>query len=224
MGFVGETGSGKSTALDLLMGLIEPTRGRILVDGSGITGKRLRAWQQTIAHVPQSIFLADSTLAENIAFGIPRQLIDMTKVTRVAKQAMIGDFIESRPEGYNALVGERGVMLSGGQRQRIGIARALYKEASILVLDEATSSLDNQTEKAVMERIENLAPDLTILMIAHRLSTIQNCDSIVELAQGRVIAQGSYDELMGKSPSFRLMAASRYQTHDSNEHDNSSAP
>lgn len=209
MGFVGETGSGKSTLLDLLMGLLEPCRGRILVDGIEIRGNRLRAWQQNIGHVPQSIFLADSSIAENIALGVPRELIDMKRVRQAAQQAMISEFIESRPEGYHAIVGERGVMLSGGQRQRIGIARALYKEASVMVFDEATSSLDNQTEKAVMACIENLHRKMTVLLIAHRLTTVQNCDQIVELADGRVIAQGTYDELMEKSPSFRLMATSR---------------
>ncbi|MEI8181123.1 MAG: ABC transporter ATP-binding protein [Desulfomonile sp.] len=209
MGFVGSTGSGKSTTLDLLMGLLEPTKGRILVDGMGISGKRLRSWQQSIAHVPQSIFLADSTLAENIALGSPRNTIDMERVKQAVRQAKIADFIESRPEGYDALVGERGVKLSGGQRQRIGIARALYKQASILVFDEATSSLDNETEQAVMNCIETLRRDLTLLIIAHRLTTIQHCDQIVELAHGRVVAQGTYDELMERSPSFRRMATAR---------------
>ncbi len=218
MGFVGGTGSGKSTTLDLLMGLLEPTQGRIMVDGREIRTGFLRAWQQNIAHVPQSIFLADSTLAENIALGEPLELIDMKRVRQAAKQAMISDFIESRPEGYNALVGERGVMLSGGQRQRIGIARALYKEASVLVLDEATSSLDNQTEKAVMACIENLDRDLTILIIAHRLTTIQNCERIVELAEGRVTAEGTYDELVKKSPSFRLMATYRASALEKHEY------
>ncbi len=214
MGFVGGTGSGKSTMLDLLMGLLEPTKGRILVDGMEIRGSRLRAWQQNIGHVPQSIFLADSTIAENIALGVPRELIDMKRVRQAAQQAMISEFIESRPEGYNAIVGERGVMLSGGQRQRIGIARALYKEASVMVFDEATSSLDNQTEKAVMACIENLHRNMTVLIIAHRLTTIQNCDQIVELAEGKVIATGTYDELIEKSPSFRLMATYRAPTHE----------
>lgn len=207
-GFVGGTGSGKSTTLDLLMGLIEPTRGEVLVDGVSISGRRLRPWQQTIAHVPQSIFLADSSLTENIALGIPRDEIDMQKVKQAAAQARIDDFIESRPDGYSSLVGERGVMLSGGQRQRIGIARALYKNASILVFDEATSSLDNQTEREVMTCIEDLHRDLTIIIIAHRLTTIQNCDQIIELAEGHVTALGTYDELLEQSPGFRLMAAS----------------
>ena len=206
VGIVGTTGSGKSTALDLLMGLLEPSEGEILVDGMGITGHRLRSWQRSIAHVPQSIFLADSTLAENIAFGIPKAQIDMKKVKEAARQAQIADFIESSREDYNATVGERGIQLSGGERQRVGIARALYKEASILVFDEATSSLDNETEQAVMDAIESLDRDFTILIIAHRLTTVQRCDQIIELVHGRVVGQGSYDQLLEQSPSFRRMA------------------
>ena len=206
VGFVGSTGSGKSTTLDLLMGLLEPTQGKILVDGQPIGGDRRRAWQQTIAHVPQSIYLADTTLAENIAFGVPRNAIDLQQVRQAARQAQIADFIESRPEGYNALVGERGIRLSGGQRQRIGIARALYKQAGVLVFDEATSALDNATEQAVMDAIENLNRDLTILLIAHRLTTVRRCDTIIELGHGQVVAQGTYEQLLEHSPSFRSMA------------------
>ena len=205
IGFVGSTGSGKSTTLDLLMGLLEPTQGKILVDGHPISGKRLRAWQQNIAHVPQSIFLADSTLAENIAFGVPREAIDMDRVQQAACQAQIADFIESRPKGYQALVGERGVRLSGGQRQRIGIARALYKRASVLVFDEATSALDNATERKVIDAIKSLNRELTILLVAHRLSTVQHCDTIIEMEYGRVVAQGTYKQLLEDSPSFRKM-------------------
>ena len=206
IGFVGSTGSGKSTAMDLMMLLLEPTQGRILVDGQSIIGERRRAWQRTIAHVPQSIYLADSTLAENIAFGVPPGQIDMDRVRRAAYQAQIAEFIESRPEGYHVFVGERGVRLSGGQRQRIGIARALYKQASVLVFDEATSALDNATEQAVMEAIKNLNRDFTLLIIAHRLTTVQHCDTIVQLERGRVVAQGSYEQLLERSPSFRRMA------------------
>lgn len=206
VGIVGSTGGGKSTTLDLLMGLLVPTEGEILVDGQPIGGNRVRAWQRTIAHVPQSIYLADTTLAENIAFGVPREAIDMERVRQAARQAQIADFIENRPEGYRALVGERGIRLSGGQRQRIGIARALYKQASVLVFDEATSALDNATEQAVMDAIENLDRDLTILLIAHRLTTVQHCDPIVELERGRIVAQGSYQRLMECSPSFRSLA------------------
>jgi ATP-binding cassette subfamily B protein len=206
VGFVGGTGGGKSTTIDLLMGLLKPTEGRILVDGLPISGERLRAWKRAIAHVPQSIFLADTTMAENIALGVPKADIDMRKVKQAARQAQIADFIESQAVGYDAFVGERGIRLSGGQRQRIGIARALYKDASVLVFDEATSSLDNQTEQAVMNSIEGLHRDLTILIIAHRLTTVHRCDVIVELANGWVVAQGTYGELMEISPSFRKMA------------------
>ena len=206
VGFVGSTGSGKSTTLDLLMGLLEPTQGQILVDGQTITGERRRAWQQTIAHVPQSIYLADITLAENIAFGVPCEAIDMNRVRLAARQAQIADFIEGRPEGYRAFVGERGVRLSGGQRQRIGIARALYKQASVLVFDEATSALDNATEQTVMDSIEGLNRGLTILLIAHRFTTVRRCDTIIELGHGQVVAQGTYEQLLEHSPSFRNMA------------------
>jgi ATP-binding cassette, subfamily B, bacterial PglK len=206
LGFVGATGSGKSTAMDLLMGLLEPTDGQILVDSEPLSRNRVRAWQRTIAHVPQSIYLADATLAENIAFGVPPGAVDIERVRRAARQAQIADFIESRPQGYDALVGERGVRLSGGQRQRIGIARALYKRASVLVLDEATSALDNVTEQSVMDAIEGLDRELTILVIAHRLTTVRRCDSIVELQHGRVVAQGRYEQMLECSSSFRQMA------------------
>jgi ATP-binding cassette, subfamily B, bacterial PglK len=208
VGFVGSTGSGKSTALDLLMGLLQPTKGSFLVDGQLVDEKCVRAWQQTIAHVPQAIFLADSTITENIAFGVPLEVIDRGRVEQAARRAQIAEFIESLPEGYNAFVGERGIRLSGGQRQRIGIARALYKQASVLVFDEATSALDNTTEQSVMNSIEGLGNDLTILTIAHRLTTVQHCDVIVELEQGRIIAQGTYEQLRESSQSFQEMIQS----------------
>ena len=206
VGFVGSTGSGKSTTLDLLMGLLIPTEGKLLVDDQPISGNRLRSWQRTIAHVPQSIFLADATLAENIAFGVPRDAIDLDRVRQAARRAQIAEFIEGQPEGYNACVGERGIRLSGGQRQRIGIARALYKQASVLVFDEATSALDNFTEQSVLDAIGDPNRDLTLLLIAHRLATVRGCDSIVELEHGRVVAQGTYEELLECSPSFRQIA------------------
>jgi ATP-binding cassette subfamily B protein len=205
VGFVGSTGSGKSTLLDVLMGLLPPTRGELLVDGESMSGDRVRSWQRAIAHVPQSIFLADRSVAENIAFGVPKSDIDMDRVRLAARQAQISDFIEARPEGYDAWVGERGIRLSGGQRQRIGIARALYKKASVLIFDEATSALDNATEQSVMDAIESLDRELTILLIAHRLTTVRRCDVIVELEHGQVVCQGSYDELLKSSPSFRNM-------------------
>jgi ATP-binding cassette subfamily B protein len=143
-----------------------------------------------VAHVPQSIYLADSSIAENIAFGVPRQAIDLDRVKQAAEQAQIAGFIESSPEGYASFVGERGIRLSGGQRQRIGIARALYKQARVIVLDEATSALDTRTEEAVMEAVEGLSRDLTMVMIAHRLSTVQRCDRVVRLDHGAVVASG----------------------------------
>ncbi len=196
IGFIGSTGSGKSTTLDLLMGLLEPTQGEILVDGRPICRDLQRAWQRTIAHVPQNIFLADTTVEENIAFGVPADQIDHRRVRKAAEQARIAEYIESRPEGYSSIVGERGVRLSGGQRQRIGIARALYKQASILIFDEATSALDNNTELAVMDAIDSLDRDLTILIIAHRLTTLRRCDSIVHLENGKIISQKTYEQVM----------------------------
>jgi ABC-type multidrug transport system fused ATPase/permease subunit len=205
VGFVGTTGSGKSTTLDLLMGLLRPTTGVILVDGQPVDEKSARAWQQTIAHVPQSIYLTDSTIAENIAFGVPLEAIDRESVERAAHGAQISDFIEEQAEGYDVFVGENGIRLSGGQRQRIGIARALYRQANVLVFDEATSALDNKTEESVMRSIEGLSNDLTILIIAHRLTTVKYCDVIVELAHGRVAMQGTYEQLCDSSPSFQGM-------------------
>ncbi|UOG29275.1 ABC transporter ATP-binding protein [Leptospira noguchii] len=195
IGIIGQTGSGKSTLLDLIMGLLEPSSGSIFLDGKELNGKNIRSWQASIANVPQTIFLSDDTILDNIALGIPRQEIDIEKAKQAAKKAKISDHIESLNEGYKTIVGERGVRLSGGQRQRIGIARALYKEASIIVFDEATSALDNETERAVMESIEGLGKDLTVLMIAHRLSTVKNCDQIIALNAGRVEKIGTYNEL-----------------------------
>ena len=209
VGIVGSTGSGKSTLLDLLMGLLTPTSGSILVDDVSIHPERVRSWQCAIAHVPQSIFLSDASLAENIALGVRPEDIDIDRVRHAARQAQIAEFIESGPDGYNAVVGERGVRLSGGQRQRIGIARALYKKASVLVLDEATSALDNATEQSIIDAIEGLDRELTIFIIAHRLTTVERCDSIVELEQGRAIGQGTYTELIERSESFRQMAEAR---------------
>lgn len=207
VGLVGGTGSGKSTMLDLLMGLLQPTEGSIAIDGLCLSGKTVRAWQACIAHVPQSIFLADTTLLENIAFGLAPDAIDPERVRIAAQRAQICDFIDSMPLGFNSLVGERGVRLSGGQRQRIGIARALYKQATVLVLDEATSALDNSTERSVMDAIDGLSRDLTVLMIAHRLSTVRRCDTILELEHGRLVAQASYEQLLQSSPSFQRMAS-----------------
>ena len=185
IGVIGSTGSGKSTVIDIIMGLLKPTCGRILVDGQNLHDDHdpgiLTSWRNAVAIVPQSIFLADSSIAENIAFGIPRELIDFNRVREVSSQAQISNFIETLPNRYDHFVGEQGIRLSGGQRQRIGIARALYKNSSILVLDEATSALDSQTENSIMHSIDKLSSKLTILIIAHRLSTIQSCDRVIQL-------------------------------------------
>ncbi|WP_206070032.1 ABC transporter ATP-binding protein [Nodosilinea sp. P-1105] len=205
--FVGSTGSGKSTTADLILGLLQPQQGQIWVDGMPLAGERLRQWQGAVAHVPQHIYLSDSTLAENIAFGLPEKEIDFNQVRRAAKLAQIDGFIEGLPAGYETYVGERGIRLSGGQRQRIGIARALYKQGvSVIVFDEATSALDNATEREVMAAIEGLSGEFTIILIAHRLSTVERCDLVVELREGQVVAQGSYGELMARSVSFQQMS------------------
>ena len=181
VGFVGKTGAGKSTCLDLLMGLLEPSAGKIYIDDEPLGPKNLRAWQRNIAHVPQSIYLSDGSLAENIAFGVPQREIDMRRVEKVARMAQIADFIESSPQKYQAVVGERGIRLSGGQRQRIGIARALYKQAQVLILDEATSALDQKTEENVMKSIHTLNPSITILVVAHRKSSLRKCQQTIRL-------------------------------------------
>jgi ABC-type multidrug transport system fused ATPase/permease subunit len=196
VGFIGATGSGKSTLLDIIMGLLEPSDGSMQIDGQVITPLSQRAWQAHIAHVPQAIFLADCTIEENIAFGVPKAEIDHERVRRAAQQAQIAPSIESWPLGYQTFVGERGIRLSGGQRQRIGIARALYKQADVIIFDEATSALDGETEQAVMQAIEGLSQDLTLLIIAHRLSTLQNCTQVVELAAGRIKRVGSYQDIV----------------------------
>lgn len=206
VGIVGSTGSGKSTVLDLVMGLIEPLEGHILVDGQPITGERKRAWQRAIAHVPQHIYLADATFAANIAFGVPQQEIDRDRVRRAAMQARIAGFIESQPKGFETVVGERGTFLSGGQRQRLGIARALYRQAAMLIFDEATSALDMVTEQEMMDSIDALDRSVTVVMVAHRLTTVRRCDIIFELGHGRVVAEGSYEQLLKSSETFRNMA------------------
>ena len=190
IGIIGSTGSGKSTMVDILMGLLTPTSGKLLVDGKDIHDtaypERLHSWRAAIAHVPQSIYLADSSVLENIAFGVPSNLIDFDRVRKAADQAQISNFIESSTDGYQTVVGERGIRLSGGQRQRIGIARALYKRAQVLVLDEATSALDVNTESELMRAVEKLSKRLTIVMVAHRLSTIGYCDRVFRLENGKL--------------------------------------
>jgi ABC-type multidrug transport system fused ATPase/permease subunit len=196
VGFIGVTGSGKSTLLDIVMGLLQPTAGTIEIDGQTINTINNRSWQAHIAHVPQSIFLADSSIEENIAFGVPKDQIDQSRVRQAAEQAQIAKSIESWPNKYQTFVGERGIRLSGGQRQRIGIARALYKKAEVIIFDEATSALDNETEYAVMHAIESLSKELTVLIIAHRLTTLKNCTQIVELENGDIKKIGTYQEVL----------------------------
>lgn len=194
IGFIGTTGSGKSTLIDILMGLLEPSTGFLFVDAQnineGANTNFITSWRANIAHVPQHIYLADSSIAQNIAFGIPFDQIDMRRVKKAAKQAQILDFIEESSDGFNTFVGESGMRLSGGQRQRIGIARALYKKAKVLVFDEATSALDTTTEDAVMNAISCLHDDITTILIAHRLSTIRNCDRVIRLEGGLIISDG----------------------------------
>jgi ATP-binding cassette subfamily B protein len=202
IGFIGATGSGKSTLLDIVMGLLEPTEGGLAIDGNLVVKANHRQWQAHIAHVPQSIFLADTSIEENIAFGVRKEHIDKERVRQAAHLAQIDEIIKSWPKQYQTFVGERGVRLSGGQRQRIGIARALYKQAVVIIFDEATSALDNQTEAAVMQSIEELHSDLTVLIIAHRLTTLRNCDMIVELANGTIKAVGSYEEIVSTNNSY----------------------
>lgn len=197
VGFIGGTGSGKSTLLDIVMGLLHPVEGTLVIDGTVITPANHRAWQAQIAHVPQTIFLADTSIAENIAFGMPRDKIDFTRVRESACKAQLAEIIEAMDMQYDTCVGERGIRLSGGQRQRIGIARALYKQAKVIVFDEATSALDNETESAVMDAIDSLDRDLTVLMVAHRLTTLKNCTQIVELADGAIRRSGTYQEIVG---------------------------
>jgi ATP-binding cassette subfamily B protein len=195
-GFIGVTGSGKSTLLDIMIGLLQPTNGELCIDKNPITRANQQAWQAHIAHVPQTIFLADGSIEENIAFGVPKNKIDHERVQLAARKAQIADVIEAWPEQYQTFVGERGVRLSGGQRQRIAIARALYKQADVIIFDEATSALDNETEEAVMQAIEGLSKELTVLIIAHRLTTLKNCSQIIELANGRIERIGTYQDIV----------------------------
>jgi ABC-type multidrug transport system fused ATPase/permease subunit len=203
---VGNTGSGKSTLVDVIMGLIEPTEGSVLIDGVSLNSVGRKNWQRTIAHVPQSIYLVDGTIAENIALGTPSQFIDMERVRTAAAAAKLADFIDFRSDGLEALVGERGVRLSGGQRQRIGIARAFYKHASVLIFDEATSALDNMTERAVIDTIDRLDNSVTVILIAHRLTSVKRCDTIIELRDGSVVGLGDYRSLLKSSETFRRAA------------------
>jgi ABC-type bacteriocin/lantibiotic exporter with double-glycine peptidase domain len=196
-GFIGKTGSGKSTVVDIIMGLLEPTQGTLRVDDLPIDRSSIGNWKAQIAHVPQAIFLSDATIEANIAFGSRPEDIDRDRVRIAAEHAGLSEFVDTLDAGLLTMVGERGVRLSGGQRQRIGIARALYKRATVLVLDEATSALDDETEAAVMASVADLDRELTVIMIAHRLSTVAHCDRVFRLAAGRIIASGTYAEVTG---------------------------
>lgn len=204
--FVGSTGSGKTTIVDILLGLLPPDGGQLSVDGQPLDKNNLRNWQANLGYVPQTIFLSDGTIAQNIAFGVMSEKIDMEAVIKAATIANLHDFVSNLPDGYNTVVGERGVRLSGGQRQRIGIARALYHDPSVLILDEATSALDNVTEEAVFQAIKNVMGKKTVIMIAHRISTVRECDTIFVLEKGRIVSQGSYQELLGSSAQFQALA------------------
>ncbi|WP_062810818.1 ABC transporter ATP-binding protein [Alcanivorax sp. NBRC 102028] len=206
VGLVGASGSGKSTIIDLLLALLDPEYGEVLIDDKPINEANKRAWQNSVGFVPQSIFLSDSSIAENIAFGIPKNKIDFKKVNRAAEMAHLDELIDQLPEGMDTKVGERGVQLSGGQRQRIGIARALYNDPDVLVLDEATSALDGITEKLIMDAIHDFSGKKTIIMIAHRLSTVKKCDTIFLLDRGKVVDSGTYAELDNRNEIFRKMA------------------
>lgn len=209
IGIVGETGAGKTTLVDIILGLLTPRSGTILVDGVQVTESNVRAWQQTVGYVQQNIFLVDATVSENIAFGLSPGEIDEAKKIAAAKAAKIHTFVtEQLPGGYDTIVGERGVRLSGGQRQRIGIARALYHDADLIVLDEATSALDNITEKEVMAAIDDLDGRKTALIIAHRLSTVRNCDRIIVMEKGSILAFDRWDVLMASNPVFQRIAKS----------------
>ncbi len=203
VGIVGSTGSGKSTLLDIILGLLEPTAGRLTIDGTALNASNVRRWQASLGYVPQQIFLTDGIIAENIALGVPRDGRDLERVQAVAKAAHVDEFVGQLAEGYDSRVGERGVRLSGGQRQRIGIARALYRNPEILLFDEATSALDNLTEHAIMDTLQGLMGQKTILLVAHRLTTLRLCDQIILLENGRISAQGTYDELLKSSAFFR---------------------
>ena len=211
VGFIGATGSGKSTAVDVILGLLEPQKGSLNVDGQPITAANLRKWQKTIGYVPQQIFLADDSVAANIAFGEKVNNIDQVALERAAKMAKLHEFlINDLPQGYNTVIGERGVRLSGGQRQRIGIARALYHKPKVIILDEATSALDNFTEKAVMDEVIKLGHDVTVIIIAHRLSTIRHCDQLYLFDKGKLKASGTYQELFIASEHFRQLVEIDY--------------
>lgn len=205
IGIVGPTGAGKSTLVDLLLGLLSPSSGRILVDGRDIA-QALRSWQRKIGYVPQTIFLTDDSVRRNVAFGLSDAEIDERKLQAAVRMAQLEDFIASLPQGFDTVVGERGLRLSGGQRQRVAIARALYHEPEVLIFDEATSALDHHTEREVTRAIEALQGKKTLIIITHRLHTVRMCDRLVFLSNSRVAGYGSFAELIAHNVDFRNMA------------------
>ncbi|MFP4135404.1 MAG: ABC transporter ATP-binding protein [Halothece sp.] len=207
VGFVGSSGAGKTTLVDIILGLLTPTSGKVLVDGVDIQ-EGLRGWQNQIGYIPQSIYLSDETLRGNIAFGIPEKEISEEQVWQAVQSAQLQELVERLPQGLDTVVGERGVRLSGGQRQRVGIARALYHNPQVLVMDEATAALDNETEAGIMEAVEKLSGEKTLIMIAHRLTTVKNCDCLYFMERGKVVDQGGYEELRDRNENFMRMARS----------------
>ena len=206
IGVVGSSGSGKSTLVDIILGLLHPQQGEVLVDGQQLTSANVKLLRRNIGYVPQVIFLADSSISENVAFGIPPEQIDHLAVERATKMANLHEFIINELDnGYETVVGERGMRLSGGQRQRIGIARALYHDPDVLILDEATSALDSPTEKSIMKSVYELAHRKTIIMIAHRISTVKDCDEVIVMDKGELVDAGKYEELLTNSRSFRKL-------------------
>ena len=207
VGLVGTTGSGKTTTVDIILGLLQPQKGTLEIDGNVINKNNLKAWQRNVGYVPQNIYLADDTVTSNIAFGVKQKDINKKIVEKVSKIANIHDFITNNlPQQYETKIGERGIRLSGGQRQRIGIARALYHNPKVLVLDEATSALDNQTEKKILNEVENFKKNVTIIMIAHRLNTVKNCDKIFILEEGKLKNEGKFEDLKKVNENFRINA------------------
>jgi HlyD family secretion protein len=207
IGLVGKSGSGKSTLINILLGLLKPDQGYFKIDGKTINYKNIRSWQNTVGFVSQSIFLTDGTIADNIAFGVPKEEINMQQVEHVIQLAHLSEFVSNLEHGLKTNVGERGVQISGGQRQRIGIARALYNQSRVLIFDEATSSLDGITENMIMEAIHNLSGHKTIIMIAHRLKTVKKCDLIYFMDNGQVIDCGSYKDLVDRNDYFKHLAS-----------------
>jgi ATP-binding cassette subfamily B protein len=199
IGLYGETGSGKSTIIDLIMGFLSPSRGQISLDEEPLAGEVLRGWQSNLSLVPQTIYLADTTIIRNVAFGVDPNHIDLLKVRKCIAAAQLNSFIEGLPDGLDTFVGERGVQMSGGQRQRLGIARALYRDPKVLILDEATSALDPETESAIVKNIDSVSRGMTMIIIAHRFQTLIGCDVILKIANGKIERRGTYQDIFGES-------------------------